>query len=297
MPTQLRETVAVGTPTLDREAGVVRGVKILGAEAPTKRRRYTEQAMRAAASMYENRSVYADHSESAKPRQVADLIGRLANVQFREGSLYGDLHYNTKGQHAAAVEWIAANPMVGAGLSHDAVGTTVMRSGLQIVESIDRVNSVDLVTAPATTKSLFESQGEPMEPMDLTALTIEQLKAGRADLIESIQQPLKAEITTLTEAKAAAEAKFATAERAAKIAKMLTEARLPEKAVTATFLTQLQEAKDEASAKALIEDRKALCETPAARPAGATPVSKEQRLAEGQAPTIADAKAFAAAIR
>ncbi|MCY2964859.1 MAG: hypothetical protein NT069_14680, partial [Planctomycetota bacterium] len=48
------------------------------------------------------------------------------------------------------------------GLSHNAVGRVIQRDGQFIVESIDRVHSVDIVQNPATSLGLFESENPPM---------------------------------------------------------------------------------------------------------------------------------------
>lgn len=141
---------------VDRERGLISGVKILGLESQNGRS-YKPQALADAAKLYEGRPVNIDHVEGRR-RSYRDRIGRLANIQLREDGLYGDLLVNPKHPLTEQLLWDAENAPENVGLSHDAQGRTVTRGGRVIVESIQSVRSVDLVAEPATTKGLFESR-------------------------------------------------------------------------------------------------------------------------------------------
>ncbi len=158
MLTPLREFVLSPAVRVDREAGVIREVKILG-YASANGRRYAPEAVRRAVGLYEGIRVNVDHPPAARPeaeRSLAARFGMLRNVAVRDDGLYGDLHY-LRSHPLAELTVEAAERMPEAlGLSHNAEGRVTQQAGLAVVEEIVRVRSVDLVADPATTRSLFE---------------------------------------------------------------------------------------------------------------------------------------------
>lgn len=157
---QLYEYVTSGPGlTVDREAGVVRGVKILGHQSANGRE-YTDEAMRKAAGLYEGRGVFCDHRvKSAQPRSVRDKLGWLESVSHRPGQgLYGDLHVFKTHQMAGPLFEAGERRPDQFGLSHDATGTEQRGSRGKVIESIESVASVDLVNDPATVRGLSESR-------------------------------------------------------------------------------------------------------------------------------------------
>lgn len=151
---------------IDENAGVIRGVKILGRKSANGRE-YTREAVRAAVGKYEGRSVYTDHRTDANnPRSVRDKFGWFENVKpDANDELFGDFHYlKSHAMAAPTLEAARRRPDL-FGFSHDAVGRAKPGSNDTIIESIDEVNSVDLVSDPATVNSLFEhlrKRGNPM---------------------------------------------------------------------------------------------------------------------------------------
>lgn len=146
------------TGRIDKANGIIRGVKILGAESRNGRE-YSPQALREAARLYEGVRVNLNHPPRSTPgasRDVRDWIGELRKVRLTESGVYGDLYLISSHPHAAAVLEAASRFPTKFGLSHNADGESVSRGGRTIVESISRVRSVDLVTDPATNSSLFE---------------------------------------------------------------------------------------------------------------------------------------------
>lgn len=160
--TRLVEIAACPSTRVDRENGVIRGVKILGYESKNKRR-YTRAAIERAAHLYENAAVFADHpgGRAQGNRRVADRVGTLMGVHVRESGLFADLHYFRSHALAGTIADAAEANSPGIGLSHVAEGTTRREGDLTIVEEITRVVSVDIVSNPATTRSLFESEELP----------------------------------------------------------------------------------------------------------------------------------------
>lgn len=73
----------------------------------------------------------------------------LRNVQYRrDQGLYGDLQYNKGHELSESLAYAAEHMPDSCGLSHNISGKTRRDGGLVVVESIDRVISVDLVSDP-----------------------------------------------------------------------------------------------------------------------------------------------------
>jgi hypothetical protein len=170
----IRETTQSPFAQVDCGAGVLRGVKILGRESRNGRE-YAPAALEQAARLYQGRAVNLNHARGeGEERPVEAAIGWLESVELRADGVYGDLHYLKSHPHAAClVEAALRNPRR-FGLSHHAVGRVARRAGREVVESIERVRSVDVVQNPATNNGLFESE-DPMPK------TIEEI-LGSADL-------------------------------------------------------------------------------------------------------------------
>jgi hypothetical protein len=124
------------TLRVNREAGVISGVKILGLRSRNPRE-YDRAAVEQARGLYEGIMVNVDHVEGKQQRSYGDRIGKLSGVQMREDGLYGDLLINQKHALAEQLFWDAENSPGSVGLSHDATGKTKRRGGKTVVESID----------------------------------------------------------------------------------------------------------------------------------------------------------------
>ena len=140
---------------VDREKGVISGVKLLGMLS-RKGREYPKEVMARALPLYEGMRVNVDHVDPGQRRSLRDRIGLVRNVTLREDGLYGDFHFNPKHALAEQIAWDAENAPQNLGFSHDTRGTSRTSGGRVVVESIDKVLSVDLVANPATTAGLFE---------------------------------------------------------------------------------------------------------------------------------------------
>lgn len=150
------------TLAVDRAAGVIRGVKVLGAISANGRI-YAPQALAEAVKLYEGRPVNIDHIDGGR-RSYRDRIGRIVGVRLDADGIYGDLVVNPKHPLAEQLFWDAEHCPENVGLSHDAEGRTRLSDGKVIVEAIKAVRSVDLVAEPATTKGLFEGLAAADEP-------------------------------------------------------------------------------------------------------------------------------------
>jgi len=278
---ELIESARLTKASVDRTAGVIKGVRLLGERADSKNRSYDVAAMRRAVPMYEGKPVNIDHGKS--PRNLRDRFGKVMNASFDESqkAIVGDIQYNRKHPLAEQVAEAADTMPDTLGCSHIAEGQVTRAGGREIVTAIVEVRSVDLVSDPATNKSLYESVGaEPngrnngATKMLLAEAKIEDLKTSRPDLFAKALEEAKAELAESEQQKAlleenkslkakldAATAKEALAAHQTLIATKLAEAKLPAALVTDTFKAQLAEAKDGAAIDALIADRKAIAKT------------------------------------
>lgn len=264
------------TLRVDRELGVIRGVKVLGFRSRNDRE-YLPEAVKQAIGLYDGVGVNVDHIDSAEQRSYRERIGYLANPVLREDGAYADLRINPKHALAEQLFWDAEHAPQNVGLSHDAVGKATRRNGRTVVESIDSIRSVDLVAEPATTAGLFECftlmnpGGRSMsdDMLSLQEATFDQIKAKRPDLIELMKADLSeaeaikakdAEIADLKAKLKEATDREAAAKHRETVLAEVKAAGLGDHA-SEVFLSALLNESDETRRKALIDDRKKLIET------------------------------------
>lgn len=201
----IEQTYQTGRPAIDRDAGVIRGVKILGASSKNGRD-YSPQALREAAAIYEGLGVNTNHPNRATPnvsRTVEEGVGWLENITIKPDGVYGDLNIIKSHPLAETLFEVAERKPDRFGLSHNAAGDVVERNGRRIVESIKSVRSVDLVQNPATVHSLFESEA-PVARRRLKDL-LRKLPAGSRRsrlerLLETDEMPFDSETEVAPEA-------------------------------------------------------------------------------------------------
>jgi len=284
--------------TLGVEEGVLRGVKILGLESANGRTYPKETAARAMA-LYEGAKVNIDHAATpGQPRGYADRLGLIENVRLGEGEsgLFADFRFNPKHGVAEQLSWDAENNPSAVGFSHNVMAKTARRGGKVVVEEITKVQSVDLVADPATTKGLFEAtEDSNKEPNMAETLTLGQLRESYPQFVETIateavagfeasadQKAKDAETAKLKEELDTYKVKEKLAEDRIAVDALIEAAKLPKHAVTDVFVESLMAA-DDATRSKLIEDRQAI-----AKGSGNTkPTSKEQGTTEGDDSTLA----------
>ena len=136
---------------------------------PKNRPAYLPETLRRAIPLYEGAKVNVNHPAGSptSPRSYADRIGTIRNVTADGGGLRGDLHANPKHAIAEQLMWDAEHAPDAVGLSHNVEARTSRRDGKTIVEEIVRVQSVDLVADPASTRGLFEGHDSQAEKWQL----------------------------------------------------------------------------------------------------------------------------------
>jgi hypothetical protein len=168
---QLIEHTTWASQSIDEEAGVIKGVKILGLESQNGRT-YKPDAVETAKKLYEGMGINLDHMKGN--RRVSDGFGRLRSVELREDGLYGNLEYLKSHPYADQFVESAKRMPEQVGLSHSAEGKVAKQGDKEVVEEISAVHSVDVVRYPATTKGLFEST----DPEPLKVVVVKDLSEG-----------------------------------------------------------------------------------------------------------------------
>jgi hypothetical protein len=156
----LTEHIQSPPARVDLTEGVIYGAKILG-RISKNGREYSDKALHDGLRLYEGSVINIDHpdaKEGNKPRGFMEGLAVINKTYMKEGEPYGDLHFiKAHPDTASILEWASRFPDK-FGLSHNADGNEVSKGGKRIVESLDRVISVDVVRNPATVKGLFESE-------------------------------------------------------------------------------------------------------------------------------------------
>lgn len=168
---------------VDRAAGVIYGVKVLGRTSPNSHgvpgvesTEYTPEAITAACKLYEGVNVNANHPDRDKPgadRDMNDRIGWLSNCRVHEGELFADLNLLIADDRSAKLFEAAERRPQLFGLSHNALGRGEVRGTKYVITEIPEVRSVDVVADAGTVNSLFESnrkQEQRKAPMKLRTL-------------------------------------------------------------------------------------------------------------------------------
>ncbi|MCI0335642.1 MAG: hypothetical protein L0228_20730 [Planctomycetes bacterium] len=280
----LQEYVDSGSQRLrvDRAAGVIRGVKLLGL-ASRNGRRYRENALVEAVGLYEGAKVNINHPKGhpLSPRDYQDRLGVVRGVQFRTGEgLFGDLHFNPKHALSEQLVWDAEHAPQNVGMSHNVLARTTHNGDETVVEAITKVQSIDLVADPATTSGLYEhvaaggpsaapSTGEPPVATTITldTLTLDQLRQHRPDLVSQLEQAYETQLeqvrTRLDDMIAQEEA----SRRRERVLQLLQEHNLPIPTangaedsclISPQFIETLMGAADDATVRQLVEERAAL---------------------------------------
>lgn len=294
---------------VDRQRGIIQGVKLLGTVSK-KGREYPPAVIAKAAPMYEGMRVNIDHVDPGQRRSLRDRIGIVKNVALGEDGLYGDFHFNPKHALAEQIAWDAENAPQNLGFSHDTRGVVRNAGGRAVVESIDRVLSVDLVANPATTDGLFEDHcgaGDcpdfrehhraaglhdrhgrengtvPFDGADISHLTLDELRGRRPDLVAALQESTEqgGELRRLRETVETLRAEQAARQLDDALAEQLQAAGLdPANALhcSAVFMEDLRGTADAAARQAKIADRRAMLA--AARASAAAPTTGSVALQE-----------------
>ncbi|HTQ40779.1 MAG TPA: hypothetical protein VMJ32_17285 [Pirellulales bacterium] len=274
---------------VDRQAGLIRGIKILGTHSRNGRD-YLPDALARAVGLYEGAKVNVNHPKGhpLAPRDYQERIGVIRNVQHRPGDgLFADFHFNPKHYLSEQLMWDAEQAPENVGFSHNVQAHTRRQGEITVVEEILQVHSVDLVADPATTRGLFEeyptadlgcgnanpSENDCLQPASLAhdsqriakadlVLSSSALCEQQSGVLEKRCQEQATEISKLRLQIDQLQAKEAVEERRSAVRSLLAEYCLPDpdsmdtttKAiVSGTFLQSLLSAPDKQTMRRLVE--------------------------------------------
>lgn len=183
--------LAAGQQRVDRDQGVIYGVKIAGRQSINRHHvegasgtDYTEQAYRDALPLYEGSHVYSGHPPrdpaTGKPlrqdRPPEASLGKIFEAHLQGGEVYGNLRLLKSHPMYERVMEAAENESLSDcfALSHNAWGKGEVKNGRYVISKIE-VHSVDLVAEGGTNRSLFESR-------DQHTMTLRELLESKPDL-------------------------------------------------------------------------------------------------------------------
>lgn len=152
---------------VDRDKGVIYGVKILGEQSlnpPPRNHKYPRMTREKAIPIAEGAAVYIDHPPKGTPpgqaRSYRDRNGTMVNVRESGNGLVADYHLNPEHATSKQIFWDAENAPGNFGFSINGGGRPADRldpDGSVLIEEIPVLFSVDLVSRGATTKTCYES--------------------------------------------------------------------------------------------------------------------------------------------
>ena len=239
---------------------VIRGVKLLGLRSKN-RRNYDTPGVRASAkSLLEGARVYIDHPPTPEqPRSYRDAFGVVEGYEYRPGAgHFGNLRFNPDHPLAKQLAWDVKNNPKALGMSINAriVPGSTDKNGDIVVESLQQVRSVDIVTKPGTADGIFESDSSG----DDEIMDLKTLREKHPELLEELkkesQESQEAE-TLRAQLKAASDALEALkAEEAARKLKDSVTADFTEVLKESAFDADLQEEIVECACQLQEESRK-----------------------------------------
>ena len=152
----MRLTEYVNNVSSKIEGNVMEGVLVLGPSSKNKRK-YTKSCMNNGCMMYDNAAVYIDHQDKG-PRKLSERFGRLKNPRVTPEGIRADLHFLSSHPNTKVIQEDVEASSGMFGLSHNVQAECHRTKEGLTVTAINSVNSCDIVSSPATTKSLFEQQ-------------------------------------------------------------------------------------------------------------------------------------------
>ena len=129
------------TLRVDRQAGVIRGIKILGPRSRNGRD-YLQDALARAVGLYEGAKVNVNHAKGhpLAPRDYQERIGVIRNVAHRAGEgLFADFHFNPKHYLSEQLVWDAEHAPENVGFSHNVQARMRRQGETTLVEEILQV--------------------------------------------------------------------------------------------------------------------------------------------------------------
>ncbi len=256
---------SMGGTRINKEKGVIEGVLILTGDKVSKNKTmYTRKVLQEAVSRYEGAKMYLDHPKQGETvRSVRDYGGTYKNVRLEEGNrVRADLHLIPNDAVRNTVIPIAESMPAGVGLSIRDRGHGREENGVFLVEGFAGKGpfSIDLVMEASVNETLFESNQGGNEDMDLSKLTLAELKEANPALVENIQNDARsAALKEVEESiKAGKDANYILARGKKLMA--LAESGLPKEVIASVRPVVEQDSTTPEGAEALIKAQKEIVE-------------------------------------
>lgn len=296
--TDVELSEAMASTKIDKERGVIEGVLILTGDKISKNKTmYSRRVLQEAVKRYEGAKMYLDHPKNGETvRSVRDFGGTYKNVRVEEGTkLKADLHLIPSEEVRNTVIPIAESMPAGVGLSIRDRGHGREENGVFLVEGFAGKGpfSIDLVMEASVNETLFESNQGGSDEMDLTKLTLAELKEANPALVESIQNEARTVAFKEVEEQIKAGKDAGSILVRGKKLMALAESGLPQNVIASVRPVVEQDSTTFEGAEALIKAQKEIVEAlkPTAAAGAAIPkvkghgASSDQTLSEGQLPS------------
>jgi len=137
--------------------GVIHDVLVLGNDARGMGV-YPKHVQEAAVAKYDGKPTYVNHTKDGSNPDYLKKLGVHRNPRMTPDGIRTDFHFNANHAAASQLIWDATNAPKTLGFSHDADCTWHWDNGKRVVDSVDSVYGVDLVSKGGTVRGLFEDE-------------------------------------------------------------------------------------------------------------------------------------------
>lgn len=310
----LEQTFQDNAPTIDRANKVIKGLSVCGLKSANGRE-YSAEALKEAVAngLYNNRPSFLNHHDMPSP-PAESQIGWYDNSSYDESRnrVIADLYYLETHPFTPTLLEIAERNPSKLGLSHTCYADIASTNGVDTITKIYSIDSVDVVTSPATTSGLWESTLNPgntqtsVDPIDhvlglVRAFLSDDSKSAqekRSAIMGALKLVLKDEEPSATPNPEESDdepndgdetpkdeqtddaPKVESLRRENRILKIIVESKIPSNLLTEDFKKAVL-AVDETTAKQLIRERVALSKlvgSPTPQSNTNTGITFEQRL-------------------
>lgn len=249
---------------VDRVNRMVRNVAITGTVSRNGYQ-YAAETLRRAVPLYVGRPVFLDHGsdpESPQSRSTRDLVGTVESARIEEGS--GDVPVLVRGdirvldtESGRTFLALCESDEPGVGMSH--VVLARRSEDGSVVQSIEKVISVDAVMYPATTSRLSESETTADGGSSKFQSTSPKGACGETNCLRCAESQNRVAILEAECERLRGDLKkFERANVLAERDVMLASSGLPKGAISDLFRRLVREAETKDAAQQLIQDRLAM---------------------------------------
>jgi hypothetical protein len=143
---------------IDRENNVIHHIALITSVSKNNRK-YTDKALESVKTLGNGTKSFLDHETGIGTQSVKNLLGEIKNTHKEGSTVYGDLYVLKSSPGSDLVFEIAEKMPSLAGFSISGTGkfSEPDDKGIETVEDVTSLRSIDFVGHPATTQSVFEA--------------------------------------------------------------------------------------------------------------------------------------------